>query len=407
MLSHNLYILSTLTFQTVSEVFAWILGILTFLFPVLAITALTLRDIKGTNKKKVIKTKKSRKEKIKSAFIWILYAIEVITFLSISAILLDSDDYNLQKVALYFEGGTMAPMLIYACVDLVQVIIETAKNNPTSNVNNKKTVPDESANNKKDKTSVLNILVIAAVCYFLILLPICIFVPEFLVAIDFFAVFIPAFSTTPLFISEFEIEKSRIAAEAAAETIVDNNATTTKNDTTATPQKQSQKRVSTVSLYEALRLPGDPDPELGEPTAFVTPDATDASDASEYFDNDENKDVNDIFSFLDFFDSPPKKKKKDYYEDYDDYSYDTHCEYCGELLEDCTCDHQDESRRDLGLWNGDDDANLFNRQSRGNNNNSFNDRHQSNNKTSSPKSSTSDKSEKNGRLDFDKFRTLR
>lgn len=45
--------------------------------------------------------------------------------------------------------------------------------------------------------------------------------------------------------------------------------------------------------------------------------------------------------------SKRKKSKKD--------NWETHCEFCGELLEDCQCDHQHESRRDLGLWDFDDD----------------------------------------------------
>ena len=39
----------------------------------------------------------------------------------------------------------------------------------------------------------------------------------------------------------------------------------------------------------------------------------------------------------------------DAYGDDPDYSWETHCEYCGELLEDCVCAHRHESHRDVGL----------------------------------------------------------
>lgn len=45
-----------------------------------------------------------------------------------------------------------------------------------------------------------------------------------------------------------------------------------------------------------------------------------------------------------------KKKNKN-----NDYDWKTHCEYCGELLEDCQCDHRHTSRRDSGFSVYDDD----------------------------------------------------
>lgn len=41
-----------------------------------------------------------------------------------------------------------------------------------------------------------------------------------------------------------------------------------------------------------------------------------------------------------------KKNKKD--------NWETDCEFCGDLLEDCRCDHQCESRHDIGWWDCDD-----------------------------------------------------
>lgn len=48
---------------------------------------------------------------------------------------------------------------------------------------------------------------------------------------------------------------------------------------------------------------------------------------------------------------PPKKKKEN--------NWETHCEFCGELLEDCRCEHRRESRRDTGLWDCDDEEDDF------------------------------------------------
>lgn len=48
--------------------------------------------------------------------------------------------------------------------------------------------------------------------------------------------------------------------------------------------------------------------------------------------------------FLDFlfgFSKPKNKKKQQ------DFNWETHCESCGELLEDCTCDWQAQSKQDI------------------------------------------------------------
>lgn len=58
-----------------------------------------------------------------------------------------------------------------------------------------------------------------------------------------------------------------------------------------------------------------------------------------------------------FFETRKKPKDSDLqFEDFD-YSWETHCEYCGELLEDCACEHQRENREDIGLYDYDDEPN--------------------------------------------------
>ena len=138
-----------------------------------------------------------------------------------------------------------------------------------------------------------------------------------------------------------------------------------------------------LSLYDALRLPGDPDPAFGGCTVTVdtshrktdaTPSATllepsdDADDAWEGGLSLECDNEDDPDAFSSFFSSLREEEKtdeptvglsllfsnlalgrEDAYEDDPDYAWETHCEFCGELLEDCECDHRHESRRDLNF----------------------------------------------------------
>lgn len=149
-----------------------------------------------------------------------------------------------------------------------------------------------------------------------------------------------------------------------------------------------------MSLYDALRLPGDPDPAYGTSTVFVdtSPQNTDASlsvtslDASEdtdawesdllsssdaeaddpsvspFFllnwmnrkdadadDETDDADADETDDALSFLFSNWSGDRSDAYEDDPDYSWEMHCEYCGELLEDCECDHRHESRRDVNF----------------------------------------------------------
>ena len=150
--------------------------------------------------------------------------------------------------------------------------------------------------------------------------------------------------------------------------------------------KKTGKR---ISLYEALRLPGDPDPDVGTEPIYVdcadtvSPKSTngqfvdfsgvvdvdefetDFDDIDEFdefetdFDtegegDDDNNDIFAAFAVDDIF-SEDDNHESNGYEDDDDYSWETHCEYCGELLEFCVCDHKHESHEALSIFNCDCD----------------------------------------------------
>lgn len=80
--------------------------------------------------------------------------------------------------------------------------------------------------------------------------------------------------------------------------------------------------------------------------------------ASDDWDDDDDEDIDEEQLFdaaltgLALHHTFKKDKKKN---ENDDYSWKTHCEYCGELLEDCQCDHRHTSRRDSGFSVYDDD----------------------------------------------------
>lgn len=51
-----------------------------------------------------------------------------------------------------------------------------------------------------------------------------------------------------------------------------------------------------------------------------------------------------LFSFLYELTKPSKKKINN---NDDELNWETHCESCGELLEDCECDWQEQSKQDI------------------------------------------------------------
>lgn len=145
---------------------------------------------------------------------------------------------------------------------------------------------------------------------------------------------------------------------------------------TAHPQASTQT-TKQISLYEALRLPGDPEPEFGGCSIYVNPNETfvplhkeevvefdfddefidEIEDIEEDFDEVEEIDETDValgafalHTLLSDQHEDEDYDKDDGYEDDDDYSWETHCEYCGELLEDCVCDHRHESHEAISLW---------------------------------------------------------
>ena len=158
------------------------------------------------------------------------------------------------------------------------------------------------------------------------------------------------------------------------------SSTTTKLTYSATNTAHTQASTQTtkqISLYEALRLPGDPDPEFGGCSIYVNPNEPfvplhkeevvefdfddefidEVEDIEEDFDEVEEIDETDValgafalHGLLSDYHEDEDCDKKDGYEDDDDYSWETHCEYCGELLEDCVCDHRHESHEAISLW---------------------------------------------------------
>ena len=68
--------------------------------------------------------------------------------------------------------------------------------------------------------------------------------------------------------------------------------------------------------------------------------------------NKSQKQTQPSFNFYNHRVVKTKKQSKcedNFNEDYFDYEWETNCEYCGELLEDCECDHHEESEYDIGL----------------------------------------------------------
>ena len=151
------------------------------------------------------------------------------------------------------------------------------------------------------------------------------------------------------------------------------------NTTYAQVPAQTTKQ---ISLYEALRLPGDPDPEFGGCSIYINPNEKfvpshkeevvefdfddefidEVEDIEEEFDEVEEIDETDValgafalYGLLSDRHEDEDYDKKDGYEDDEDYSWETHCEYCGELLEDCVCDHRHESHEAISLWDCDCD----------------------------------------------------
>lgn len=151
------------------------------------------------------------------------------------------------------------------------------------------------------------------------------------------------------------------------------NRTTTKTKTANTSKTYSGE--NTISLYEALRIPGDPDPAFGGCTCFVN--VSSINNTTAYYSNtttdyeyeneydseetgqfNEDIDIDEKDAMLmglavhDMFVKQKDKKGKDsFYEDTSDYIWEAHCEYCGELLEDCVCDHRHESHEAISSCN--------------------------------------------------------
>ena len=154
-------------------------------------------------------------------------------------------------------------------------------------------------------------------------------------------------------------------------------AKSTYSATNTTHLQIPAKTTKQISLYEALRLPGDPEPEFGGCSIYVNSNDTfipshkekviefdyddefidEIEDIEEDFDEMEEIDETDValgafalHTLLSDRHEDEDYDKDDGYEDDDDYSWETHCEYCGELLEDCECDHRHESHEAISLW---------------------------------------------------------
>lgn len=113
-------------------------------------------------------------------------------------------------------------------------------------------------------------------------------------------------------------------------------------------QKSSEKKNRNASLTdknEKTRLNSNKNASLPSflQTKAQKPTKTKTADFSEYKPF--------------FYEQQRKPKDSDLQFEDPDYSWETHCEYCGELLEDCECDHQRESREDIGLYDYDDEPN--------------------------------------------------
>ena len=153
-----------------------------------------------------------------------------------------------------------------------------------------------------------------------------------------------------------------------------NSANKTKSTSAANPVEHRQKPALSkkISLYEALRLPGDPDPEFGGCSIYVDVNDTCIAEPKgktivwnyddDFIDVEEDfEETEDEFEELDdeelafgtlvlhelLSDRHEDEDKNDGYDD--DYSWETHCEYCGELLEDCVCDYKHESHEAISL----------------------------------------------------------
>lgn len=168
------------------------------------------------------------------------------------------------------------------------------------------------------------------------------------------------------------------------------------NSATNTSRLQvSASTTKRISLYEALRLPGDPDPEFGGCSIYVNSNEDFVSSQEEEevefdFDNesideieedfDEVDNVNEMdaafalaaFDFISndlyMYENYDNDVDKDEYDD-DEYDWETDCEYCEELFEDCECEYRHESHEAIGLWDcGCDDEDDDSRDSSGRNN---------------------------------------
>lgn len=59
-----------------------------------------------------------------------------------------------------------------------------------------------------------------------------------------------------------------------------------------------------------------------------------------------------ILDFLFALSQPNKNEKKN--KKHNDFDWETHCELCGELLEDCECDRQKQRKQDISQDDMDD-----------------------------------------------------
>lgn len=88
---------------------------------------------------------------------------------------------------------------------------------------------------------------------------------------------------------------------------------------------------------------------------------------SEIFLPDRKRDLNDDDEALEEFivlDRIMKEEQNGVDLKTDEFVWETQCEYCEELLEDCECDHKRESRADLG-WSADDCSDRDNERKKG------------------------------------------